>query len=167
MFHFFFLNFAILRSRSRFSRVQLLMSLPFLFRLSTIFSACFNSKKTTAKYGVHSVKHLLSGLAHHPHVISALGHCYLMQDDLQKAYSAYQQALYLLPNPKVRPPFPSTRTMCHAVSYRRIQSSGTVSVYSTTDTVPWIMPRKHLHLFSRWTKVGWRSPPVWNLYVLI
>jgi len=30
------------------------------------------------------------------------GHCYLMQDDLQKAYSAYQQALYLLPNPKVR-----------------------------------------------------------------
>ena len=30
-----------------------------------------------------------------------LGHCYLMQDDLQKAYSAYQQALYLLPNPKV------------------------------------------------------------------
>ncbi|KIM48458.1 hypothetical protein M413DRAFT_61592 [Hebeloma cylindrosporum] len=31
---------------------------------------------------------------------SALGHCFLMQDDLQKAYSAYQQALYLLPNPK-------------------------------------------------------------------
>lgn len=24
-----------------------------------------------------------------------------MQDDLQKAYQAYQQALYLLPNPKV------------------------------------------------------------------
>lgn len=33
---------------------------------------------------------------------SALGHCYLMQDDLQKAYTAYQQALYHLPNPKVR-----------------------------------------------------------------
>lgn len=26
-----------------------------------------------------------------------------MQDDLQKAYSAYQQALYLLPNPKEDP----------------------------------------------------------------
>ena len=25
-----------------------------------------------------------------------------MQDDLQKAYAAYQQALYNLPNPKVR-----------------------------------------------------------------
>ncbi|RKP26306.1 hypothetical protein SYNPS1DRAFT_21908 [Syncephalis pseudoplumigaleata] len=27
-----------------------------------------------------------------------LGHCYLLMDDLQKAYNAYQQALYLLPN---------------------------------------------------------------------
>jgi general transcriptional corepressor CYC8 len=35
--------------------------------------------------------------------LTSLGHCYLMQDDLQKAYSAYQQALYLLPNPKVSP----------------------------------------------------------------
>jgi tetratricopeptide (TPR) repeat protein len=31
-----------------------------------------------------------------------------MQDDLQKAYSAYQQALYLLPNPKVFNPIPSS-----------------------------------------------------------
>ncbi|ORY03196.1 TPR-like protein [Basidiobolus meristosporus CBS 931.73] len=30
----------------------------------------------------------------------ALGHCYLMMDDLQKAYTAYQQALYHLSNPK-------------------------------------------------------------------
>ncbi|KAL4254529.1 hypothetical protein ABKN59_003203 [Abortiporus biennis] len=36
-------------------------------------------------------------------VWSALGHCFLMQDDLQKAYTAYQQALYLLPNPKEDP----------------------------------------------------------------
>lgn len=35
-------------------------------------------------------------------VWSAMGHCFLMQDDLQKAYMAYQQALYFLPNPKVR-----------------------------------------------------------------
>lgn len=32
-----------------------------------------------------------------------IGHCYLMQDDLQKAYTAYQQALYWLPNPKDDP----------------------------------------------------------------
>lgn len=30
----------------------------------------------------------------------AMGHCYLMMDELQKAYTAYQQALYHLPNPK-------------------------------------------------------------------
>jgi Tfp pilus assembly protein PilF len=30
-----------------------------------------------------------------------LGHCYLMMDDLQQAYSAYQQALYHLRDPKV------------------------------------------------------------------
>jgi tetratricopeptide (TPR) repeat protein len=30
----------------------------------------------------------------------SLGHCYLMMDELHKAYSAYQQALYHLPNPK-------------------------------------------------------------------
>lgn len=32
-----------------------------------------------------------------------LGHCYLMMDNLQEAYGAYQQALYYLPDPKVRP----------------------------------------------------------------
>ena len=30
-----------------------------------------------------------------------LGHCYLMMDNLQEAYTAYQQALYYLPDPKV------------------------------------------------------------------
>lgn len=29
------------------------------------------------------------------------GHCYLMMDDLQQAYSAYQEALYHLTNPRV------------------------------------------------------------------
>ncbi|KAK4935282.1 glucose repression mediator protein [Elasticomyces elasticus] len=29
-----------------------------------------------------------------------LGHCYLMMDNLQEAYTAYQQALYYLPDPK-------------------------------------------------------------------
>ncbi|KAG5513919.1 hypothetical protein PMAC_000541 [Pneumocystis sp. 'macacae'] len=33
-------------------------------------------------------------------VWSALGHCYLMMDDLQKTYAAYHQALYHLQNPK-------------------------------------------------------------------
>ncbi|ORY42975.1 hypothetical protein BCR35DRAFT_311237 [Leucosporidium creatinivorum] len=33
-------------------------------------------------------------------VWGALGHCYLMIDDLKKAYSSYQQALYYMPNPQ-------------------------------------------------------------------
>ncbi|KAF2470576.1 TPR-like protein [Lindgomyces ingoldianus] len=33
-------------------------------------------------------------------VWGSLGHCYLMMDDLQQAYSAYQQALYHLTDPK-------------------------------------------------------------------
>ncbi|KAI9833438.1 MAG: glucose repression mediator protein, partial [Phylliscum demangeonii] len=33
-------------------------------------------------------------------VWGSLGHCYLMMDDLQQAYNAYQQAIYHLPDPK-------------------------------------------------------------------
>lgn len=36
-----------------------------------------------------------------------LGHCHLMMDNLQDAYTAYQQALYYLPDPKVRSTSPS------------------------------------------------------------
>jgi glucose repression mediator protein len=32
--------------------------------------------------------------------LTKVGHCYLMMDDLQQAYSAYQQALYHLSDPK-------------------------------------------------------------------
>lgn len=35
-------------------------------------------------------------------VWGSMGHCLLMKDDLPKAYTAYQQALHYLPNPKVR-----------------------------------------------------------------
>ncbi|KAI2611084.1 TPR-like protein [Hypoxylon fragiforme] len=36
-------------------------------------------------------------------VWGSLGHCYLMMDDLQQAYAAYQSALVNLPNPKQEP----------------------------------------------------------------
>ena len=35
-------------------------------------------------------------------VWGSLGHCYLMMEDLQQAYQAYQQALYHLRDPKVK-----------------------------------------------------------------
>jgi tetratricopeptide (TPR) repeat protein len=81
------------------------------------------------------------------------GHCYLMQDDLQKAYSAYQHALYSLPNPKVCVRVPSS-AKCPSSPDRRIRSYGTESGYSTIAMGPWTMPRRHFRLSSRWTKVG-------------
>lgn len=83
-----------------------------------------------------------------------VGHCYLMQDDLQKAYAAYQQALYLLPNPKVRANIFTHEDVSLKPSYRRTQSCGTVSVSCTTAMVRWTMPRKHSPLSFAWTKVS-------------
>ena len=81
-----------------------------------------------------------------------LGHCYLMQDDLQKAYSAYQQALYLLPNPKV------CLTMFFLVSFdqylcRRIPNFGMVSVSCTIDMVLSTMPKRLSRRFFVCAKV--------------
>jgi hypothetical protein len=81
------------------------------------------------------------------------GHCYLMQDDLQKAYAAYQQALYLLPNPKVK--LQKKRT-CFLKSLpsslRRIPSFGTASASSTIGTALSTTPKKPSRLCSGWTR---------------
>lgn len=45
-------------------------------------------------------KRILSLQENHGESWGALGHCYLMMDNLQDAYHAYQQALYHLKNPK-------------------------------------------------------------------
>ena len=76
---------------------------------------------------------------------SLLGHCYLMRDELQKAYTAYQQALYLLPSPKVRTDW--SRPLClslHRHLRRMIPSCGMALGSSTIVMDPWIMPKKHL-----------------------
>ena len=72
-----------------------------IHRLSSTSRLPSRCRVTTAKSGPRSVRPTpvcpRSLPSHTPP-----GHCYLMQDDLQKAYAAYQQALYFLPNPKVR-----------------------------------------------------------------
>ncbi|KAG9103304.1 glucose repression mediator protein [Ceratobasidium sp. 370] len=55
-------------------------------------------------FAVEYFQRVLSLQRENGDVWSALGHCFLMQDDLQNAYSAYQQALYYLPNPKLQDP---------------------------------------------------------------
>jgi len=74
----------------------------FYNRQSNISNVLSISKKRMGKCGVPWViSYIFSLFSIKSLIISIIGHCYLMQDDLQKAYSAYQQALYLLPNPKV------------------------------------------------------------------
>jgi cytochrome c-type biogenesis protein CcmH/NrfG len=51
-----------------------------------------------------AIDYIQTVLKHDPNngeVWGSLGHCFLMVDDLQQAYSAYQQALYHLRDPKV------------------------------------------------------------------
>ncbi|KAF8640372.1 hypothetical protein AX17_000043 [Amanita inopinata Kibby_2008] len=74
------------------------MSLPGLTQVASIARIKENYPKA-----VEFFQRVLTLQDDNGEVWSALGHCYLMQDDLQKAYSAYQQALYLLPNPKEDP----------------------------------------------------------------
>ncbi|EOD50196.1 putative transcriptional corepressor protein [Neofusicoccum parvum UCRNP2] len=49
---------------------------------------------------VEYLKNILKIDSNNGDVWGSLGHCYLMMDDLQQAYSAYQQALYHLQDPK-------------------------------------------------------------------
>ena len=77
---------------------------PRVSRPSNTSRLPFRCRAITAKYGPRWVRHFAApSTLPSSHTCRVLGHCYLMQDDLQKAYSAYQQALYLLPNPKEDP----------------------------------------------------------------
>ncbi len=64
----------------------------------------FRENKDLTNYSIQAVEffqRILNIESNNGEIWGALGHCYLMMDDLQKAYTAYQQALYHLPNPKV------------------------------------------------------------------
>ncbi|KAI8376261.1 uncharacterized protein BYT42DRAFT_498646 [Radiomyces spectabilis] len=66
--------------------------------LSQIASLC----RGREQFGraVEYFKRILSIQENNGETWAALGHCYLMMDNLQEAYHAYQQALYHLSNPK-------------------------------------------------------------------
>jgi len=97
-------------------------------------------------------------------VWGALGHCYLMIEDLQKAYASYQQALYHLPNPKVMNAsfnhivlwtfvFQEKKSSgCEADLPIRIQIFGMESESYMTDTVPTNTQKSRSRLFLRWTQ---------------
>ncbi|CAO0800942.1 unnamed protein product [Mucor circinelloides] len=66
--------------------------------LSHIASLC-RGREQFAK-AVDYFKRILALQENNGETWSALGHCYLMMDNLQEAYQAYQQALYHLQSPK-------------------------------------------------------------------
>lgn len=73
--------------------------------------------------------------------LTALGHCYLMTENLQKAYDAYQQALVNLRDPKVGLVI-HCNTSPDALTRSRTPCFGTVSVSCMTDMAAMTMPRR-------------------------
>ncbi|KAI8577619.1 hypothetical protein K450DRAFT_250900 [Umbelopsis ramanniana AG] len=66
--------------------------------LSHIASLC--RAREQFQKAIDHFKIILSFQEANGEIWSALGHCYLMQENLQEAYQAYQQALYHLKNPR-------------------------------------------------------------------
>jgi tetratricopeptide (TPR) repeat protein len=82
-------------------------------------------------------------------VWGALGHCYLMIDDLPKAYACYQQAIMHIPDAKVRrarDPIKSGNLLFSLFfsAIRTSQSSGTALGSCTTAMAAWSTPKKLL-----------------------
>ncbi|KAI8083296.1 uncharacterized protein B0P05DRAFT_595872 [Gilbertella persicaria] len=65
----------------------------------TQIASLFRAKEQFSK-AVDYFKRILSIQENNGEVWASLGHCYLMMDNLQEAYDAYQQALHHLQNPK-------------------------------------------------------------------
>lgn len=86
---------------------------------------------------------------------AVLGHCNLMMDNLQDAYTSYQQALYHLRDPKVG----SHRRVPIATSLRnsfRSRGFGTESASYMIATAPSIMQRKPSPKSCAWHPISTR-----------
>ena len=73
---------------------------PYSIPAMNSISCILRTKEQFAK-AVEYLQSILNLDANNGDIWGSLGHCYLMMDELQKAYSAYQQALYHLRDPKV------------------------------------------------------------------
>lgn len=73
---------------------------PYNARVLTRLAAICRAQKLYPK-AIEQLLRLLDINSSNGEVWSELGHCYLMTDELQKAFTAYQNALYNLQNPKV------------------------------------------------------------------
>jgi len=73
---------------------------PYSIPAMNSISCILRTKEQFAK-AVEYLQSILNIDGSNGDIWGSLGHCYLMMDELQKAYSAYQQALYHLRDPKV------------------------------------------------------------------
>ncbi|RUP15234.1 hypothetical protein BC936DRAFT_139618 [Jimgerdemannia flammicorona] len=72
---------------------------PYSIPALTQIASLFRIREQFAR-AVDYFKRILHIQDNNGDIWGALGHCYLMMDNLQDAYHAYQQALYHLPNPR-------------------------------------------------------------------
>lgn len=73
---------------------------PYSVRAMTYISCILRTREDFPK-AMEYLQRILNIDQTNGEIWGSLGHCYLMMDDLQKAYTAYQQALYHLRDPKV------------------------------------------------------------------
>ena len=73
---------------------------PYSTKALTYIASIYRSKMMYTQAAKH-FQQLLQIERSNGDVWGALGHCFLMSEDLQNAYQAYQQALNCLNNPRV------------------------------------------------------------------
>lgn len=79
-----------------------------------------------------------------------LGHCYLMMDELQQAYTAYQSALYNLRDPKVILHSTMLISITQINNRSRNPSCGMALASYTTDMDLWTTQRRHFVKLCVW-----------------
>lgn len=72
---------------------------PYSVAVLTQLASIYRLKEFFPK-AVEYFQRVLNIEANNGEIWGALGHCYLMMDELPKAYAAYQQALHYMSNPK-------------------------------------------------------------------
>lgn len=117
------------------------------FRLKGVWFCLSVKKISSPPQAIDHFKIILSFQEANGEIWSALGHCYLMQENLQEAYQAYQQALYHLKNPRVSDESPIALLRNHLKLTRhpayRIRSYGMGSGSYTTVLALSNMLKKH------------------------
>lgn len=105
--------------------------------------SCILRTKEQFPKAIEYLQNILKMDASNGETWGSLGHCHLMMDNLQEAYTSYQQALYHLRDPKVSV-FNHILTVSSGTDTNSLRNPncGTGLVSCMTVMVPWIMRKK-------------------------